>query len=605
MTRAAEKRFLRPVLTGQLRVKYALLVLLWAAATLYFWQWWLRPEHVIGGARYGLVTVIVGWVFFLQLYFVFFLLRAVRSAAPDPRPGDSRVAMIVTKTPAEPAALLCRTLEAMLAQDHPHDTWLADEDPTAEMRAWCAERGVRISCRRDDPRYHRPDWPRRARCKEGNLAYFYDHWGYDGYDIVAQLDSDHVPQPGYLREMLRPFADPGVGYVSAPSICSSNARTNWSARTRLYAEAAFHGVLQAGYSNGFAPMCIGSHYAVRTAALRAVGGLGPELAEDHATTMMLNAGGWRGVHALDAIAIGDGPASVADMITQEFQWSRSLMTLLLRYSPRFLPAMPWRLKAQFLFCQSLYPVFAITMTVMYLLPIVAILCDTTYAAVTYGDYLGHVIPALAALVVIARRVRSDGLFRPRDAKIISWEKVLFVLLQWPWVLWGCIVAVHDRATGRFVEFRITPKGETGQTRLPVRMLMVYCVLALGCILPVMLIDDVQRAQGFYLLTLFNAILYSAAVIVTVLRHLTENRGRIRIRGFDIAFQGGILMVLISLTGYSMVLRSAESAHALAIGLKALRITEEQYVVAGASGGQAGKIHYSFAFPWQQPGQAAQ
>ncbi|MGO8536006.1 glycosyltransferase, partial [Rhizobium ruizarguesonis] len=88
--------------------------------------------------------------------------------------------------------------------------------------------------------------------------------------------------------MLRPFADPKVGYVSAPSICDNNASESWSARGRLYAEASMHGSLQACYNGGLAPMCIGSHYAVRTVALKQIGGLGPELAEDHSSSMSLN-----------------------------------------------------------------------------------------------------------------------------------------------------------------------------------------------------------------------------------------------------------------------------------------------------------------------------
>ena len=58
---------------------------------------------------------------------------------------------------------------------------------------------------------------------------------------------------------MAPFADPAVGYVSAPSICDSNAERSWSARGRLYAEGTLHGALLAGYTNGWAPLCIGSH----------------------------------------------------------------------------------------------------------------------------------------------------------------------------------------------------------------------------------------------------------------------------------------------------------------------------------------------------------
>ncbi len=101
--------------------------------------------------------------------------------------------------------------------------WLADEDPSEETRRWCAAHGVLISTRKGVAEYHRTTWPRRTRCKEGNLAYFYDHFGYARYDFVAQFDADHVPTPTYLREILRPFADPKIGYVSAPSICDANA----------------------------------------------------------------------------------------------------------------------------------------------------------------------------------------------------------------------------------------------------------------------------------------------------------------------------------------------------------------------------------------------
>ena len=597
MSQPDVSRYLSLVITGRARLRYVAMVAIWALAAIYFWQWWLRPEHIEGAVRFAIVTALLGWVYLLQVYFIYFFLRAARSIAPDPEPGQYRVAMIVTKTPSEPFAILRITLKAMLSQDYPHDTWLADEDPSVETRAWCAANGVRISSRNGCADYHRATWPRRTRCKEGNLAYFYDHWGYADYDIVSQLDADHVPQPGYLREILRPFIDPGVGYVSAPSICASNEHENWAARTRLYTEAAFHGILQAGYSNGFAPMCIGSHYAVRTIALQQIGGLGPELAEDHSTSLMMNAGGWRGVHALDAIAIGDGPATVADMVTQEFQWSRSLVTLLLQYTPRFLPQLPPRLRAQFLFCQLLYPAFAITLCAMYLLPVIAVIADIRYANVTYPQYIGYSLPVVLALLGIAFMIRTDGFFRPYKAKILGWEKALFVLVQWPWVAWGTLMAVRDKLTGGFVDFRITPKGDAARGRLPFKVIAVYAVLALGCILPVILVDGVERAQGFYLLTLFNGVLYATVVAVTVVRHLTENGGRFIGRMRDAAIQFGVTVVLIMLIGMAFSMRMTQSAHALAIGLEPLKIVEPVYKVAGAGGGPAGQVVYRFNLSW--------
>ena len=593
----ASRAFLTPVIHGRVKWVFWTLLAGWMLATFWFWNWWFTPSHIHSLWRYSLVTGLLGWLTFLQCYFLFFAMRAVRSNAPDPQPGQLRVAMIVTKTPSEPFSVVQNTLRAMLAQDFPHDTWLADEDPSQETTDWCARHGVKISCRKGVAEYHQESWPRRTRCKEGNLAYFYDHWGYADYDIVSQLDSDHVPQPGYLREMLRPFADPDVGYVSAPSICASNAGRNWAARTRLHTEGAFHGILQAGYSAGFAPMCIGSHYAVRTKALREAGGLGPELAEDHSTTMLINAAGWRGVHALDAIAIGDGPATVADLAIQEFQWSRSLVTLLLVHTPKYLRQLPFRLKAQFLFCQMLYPIFGVTFLLMYLLPVLAVIFDVRYAEITFPQYLAHAVPQILAILLFAGALRRLKTFRPVDAPLISWERSLFLLLQWPWVLWGCISAVRDSVTGRFVDFRITPKGETGPTRLPVKVWIVYTILALGCIIPVLLCDNLERAQGFYLLTLFSGLLYTATLTVTVLRHLYENGWPVALQWRDAVVQAGVVVATVALLIVAFTMRAAESTYALAIGLDPIEIVKMRVNVAGAGSDQRAPFVYEFDLNW--------
>ncbi|WP_096785461.1 glycosyltransferase family 2 protein [Rhodobacter sp. CZR27] len=590
-------RYLEPIMSRVQRRHYGVLALLWLVSLVWFWVWWLKPVHVIGWPGFLFVTLPLVWLSALQLYFVIVLFYAHRSSAPDPVPGRWRVAMIVTKTPSEPFPVVRRTLEAMLAQDYPHDTWLADEDVTPETAAWCAAHGVKISCRKGRADYHRAVWPRRTRCKEGNLAFFYDHWGYRDYDIVAQLDADHVPQPGYLREILRPFADPGVGYVSAPSICSANAGESWAARTRLHTEATFHGVFQTGYAGLLAPMCIGSHYAVRTRALKEVGGLGPELAEDHSTSMLMNAGGWRGVHAIDAIAFGDGPANVADLATQEFQWSRSLLSLLLSHTPRYLGRLPARLKFLFVACQLWYPMFAVVMVMMYVAPMLALLLDMRFADVTFPAFIGHSLPAVAILTWMAWRLKRDGFCRPVDAPIVSWEKALFLAMKWPWVLWGCAMAVRDRVTGRFVDFRITPKGEAANRRIPPRMTAIYVVLAAGCVVPVFLAQDVSEARGFLLLSMLNAALYGCLVAVMVWHHLRGLGAVWREQMADLAVQGLAVAAVIGLVVAGAMMRGPESLAALAFGLEPLQLTRAEYVVSGAASGEEPRVHFRFAPAW--------
>lgn len=575
---------MRPVLTGWRRVEYLLGAGIWAASLAYFWRWWLEPTHHVHLVGSILVTAILAWVTLLPAYFIVLFFRACRPNGPLNLPQGSRVAMVVTKAPSEPFEVVAETLQAMLAQDVPHDTWLADEDPSEETFSWCREHGVFVSTRKGRSDYHLKTWPRRTRCKEGNLAFFYDHYGYERYDFVVQLDADHVPAPGYLFEMLRPFADPTVGYVSAPSICDRNAAESWSARGRLYAEASMHGSLQAGYNNGFAPLCIGSHYAVRTQALKEIGGLGPELAEDHSTTLMMNSHGWRGVHALDAIAHGDGPRTFADLVTQEFQWSRSLVTILLQYSPKLVRTLPPRLKFQFLFSQIWYPSFSMCMALMFTLPIAALLTGNNFVAVTYPDFLSHFLPQSILLIVLAYRWRASQTFRPYDAKILSFEMTLFAFARWPWALAGTLAALRDWTTGSFVDFRVTPKGSSDVDALPFRVLLPYGFLALLSILPVLLIPDASdSSRGFYIFAIVNAAIYAALLFVIVGQHARENTVRYPTPVYRPVLAASLLAIVV-LPSVATVQRGRDGIEALAWGAQSFSLFEDRFAVAGAGVG---------------------
>ncbi|WP_394893699.1 glycosyltransferase family 2 protein [Mesorhizobium sp. AaZ16] len=585
-----------PILTGYRRIEFLAEVLVWFATLIYFWVWWLEPAHYIGFFGFLTVTIVLAWVTLLPAYFLVIFYRGRRPDGPLRLSAGSRVAMVVTKAPSEPFSVVAVTLEAMLAQNVPHDTWLADEDPSLETLFWCLEHGVFVSTRKGRADYHRATWPRRTRCKEGNLAYFYDQYGYERYDFVAQLDADHVPEPDYLYQMLRPFADPTIGYVSAPSICDRNAAGSWSARGRLYAEASMHGSLQAGYNGGLAPLCIGSHYAVRTAALKEIGGLGPELAEDHSTTLMMNAHGWRGVHALDAIAHGDGPHTFADLVTQEFQWSRSLVMLLLKYSPIFVPRLPRRLKFQFLFSQLWYPLFALFMALMFAMPIVALVRQQNFVAVTYPGFLLHFAPLSIVLVLMAYRWRASGSFRPFDAKVLSWECILFLFARWPWALAGTMAAMRDWLTGSFVDFRITPKGTSEVDPLPMRVLAPYGVLSIASVLPVLLIDDAGETRGFYIFAILNAALYALLFLVIVVQHGRENVVRSPRRSYRSAIAASLLSLLL-LPGIATAKRGLDGLESLAWGAGRISLFDEKYSVAGAGVGGAGLRRRFFNPRW--------
>ena len=577
----------QPLMSRNQRVEYLLFVALMLSALLFFWKWWLEPSHNINTIWFVLSTLALAWVSLMPLYLIFIFGRSRIVSKSVALPRDLRVAMVVTKAPSEPFSVVRETLIGMLRQRHPHDTWLADEDPSEATMEWCRQHGVLVSCRKDSPDYHNDDWPRRTRCKEGNLAYFYDHFGYENYDVVVQLDADHVPEEGYLAEMLRPFVDPNVGYVSAPSICDSNAHESWSARGRLYAEAGLHGPLQAGYSGGFAPLCIGSHYAVRTVALKDIGGLGPELAEDHSTTLMMNAHGWRGVHAIDAIAHGRGPDTFPDLITQEFQWSRSLMTILLRYTPKYFRALPAKTKIQFAFAELWYPIFSVMMLLMFCLPILALISDKNLVSVSYPEFFARFFTIWAMFTLIAVRWKRHKFVRPFDTKVFSWESTLFFFARWPWSLIGTLCAIKDCITGTTPNFKITKKANDGTTLLPMKIFAPYVFLLTVSGVPAILLD-VENARGFYFFATLNSIIYATLILVILLKHWQENpfsRSRMLCQSQPAsrkALLGGLVTSAIVIPLIAIPLRMPDAVSALMWKYDSL--IDPYYMAAVAAGG---------------------
>jgi cellulose synthase (UDP-forming) len=280
--------------------------------------------------------------------------------------------------------------------------------------------------------------------------------------------------------------------------------------------------MQAGHSGGFAPSAIGSHYAVRTTALREIGGLGPELAEDFTTSLMMSSYRWQGVFAIDAHAHGDGPDTVGDCITQEFQWSRSMMNVLLGVNGRYWRGLSRPAKLRLGFCQLWYPLFALLMAASIVLPLAAIVSRTPPMQASLGGFYLHFAPPMLVLGVTVVWLRRTNWLRPANAKAISWEIVLFQLIRWPWVLLGCVQAVAGRLARREFDFKVTPKGLTGPRPLPMRVVAPYLLIAVISALPSILRLNAGRAHGYYTLALINVAMYLLAAVAVFVLHIREH-----------------------------------------------------------------------------------
>ena len=136
--------YLVDVMNLRQRVVFYILLSLWLFFVAVFWIWWLDPSHVVGKLSFVFNSLLIAWNMLMPAYFFFFASRMKKPNPALPIPDDLRVAMVVTKAPSEPFEIVKKTLTAMLNQKYPHDTWLADENPTDEVIAWCKQKRVFI-----------------------------------------------------------------------------------------------------------------------------------------------------------------------------------------------------------------------------------------------------------------------------------------------------------------------------------------------------------------------------------------------------------------------------------------------------------------------------
>jgi cellulose synthase (UDP-forming) len=161
------------------------------------------------------------------------------------------------------------------------------------------------------------------------------------------------------------------------------------------------------------------------------------------------------------------------------------------------------------------------------------------------------------------------------------------------------MAVKDKLTGRFVDFRITPKGKAARGRLPYRVVSVNAVLALGCLLPVLLVGEIESATGFYVLSLITGLLYTATVAVIVLRHAAENGWGVMVgRAQDAVLHFGTVAALALFAGFTATMRLQEGVYGLSIG-SGLEPVEVSYRVSGAGSSMAGpEMEFHWNVPWR-------
>jgi cellulose synthase/poly-beta-1,6-N-acetylglucosamine synthase-like glycosyltransferase len=333
-----------------------------------FLAWLIASIEITGGFS----TVMIGATVLIELFRLLNVVTLCLAtlAARDPIPVEPdarlRVAFLTTIVPGrEPVAMVERTLAAMRRVRHRGtlDVWLLDEGDDDLVKAICAHLGVHHFSRKDVERWNAPAGRFKARTKHGNYNAWVDAHGAD-YDVFVSVDPDHAPLPNYCERLLGWFRDPDVAFVVGPQIYGNydNVITRW-AESQQY---LFHSLLQRAGNRHGAPMLVGTNNAVRIAALDSVGGLQDSITEDMATSLRLHAGRnprtgrrWTSVYTPDVLAVGEGPSSWTDYLTQQHRWSRGTDDVLVRHFPSTALRLGPRRLIHYGLLMSYYPLTAV------------------------------------------------------------------------------------------------------------------------------------------------------------------------------------------------------------------------------------------------------
>lgn len=257
------------------------------------------------------------------------LLPFMRRVRPGPVPR-LRVAVVTAFVPsAEPLEMLEVTLGSMVALDVPHDTWVLDEGNDPAVRALCERMGALHFSRKDRAEYHAASGQFATRSKHGNYNAWLAEVGFRKYDVLSAFDVDHVPERGFLREVLGHFSRPQVGYVQAAQ-AYYNQGASMVARGAAEETYEFYSVVQMSNNRLGYPAVIGCHNTHRIQALKSAGGYAAHDADDLLLTMRYRQSGWEGVYVPAILARGLAPADWASYLIQQRRWCRAVLDLKLR-----------------------------------------------------------------------------------------------------------------------------------------------------------------------------------------------------------------------------------------------------------------------------------
>lgn len=339
----------KPVLNKQQKMFLGLVGILLAIINVAFLAWLINPTHIVPGKSIFLEALILITFCFIVIIELVRIIQAATlwlfaSKAIDPVPYKPqkglKVAILTTIVPSkEPIEIVRKTLAAMkkIEYDGKVDVWILDEGNDPRVKRMAKELGVKHFSRFGKPEFNQPSGEFKTKSKAGN----HNSWRAKHereYDVIAQMDPDHIPRRNFLERTLGYFRDQNIAFVVAPQVYGNQSH-RWLTRASASQAYIFHGIIQRG-GNGFgSPLLIGTNHLYRPKAWKQIGGYQDSIIEDHLTSMKLHGTinpetgkPWQSIYTPDIISVGEGPTSWTDYFNQQKRWAYGIWEIALKHA---------------------------------------------------------------------------------------------------------------------------------------------------------------------------------------------------------------------------------------------------------------------------------
>jgi cellulose synthase (UDP-forming) len=430
---------------------FILLTCLSGFSILYFLSSWFSPKDWLQyPITFSIMTLILVAALVnnqLRWFLLPLMCRPKRMATQS----EWKVGVVTTFVPdAEPLDMLEETLEALVALDYPHDTWVLDEADDVRVQALCLTVGAQHFSRRKFQSYQSENGTFQSRSRHGNYNAWLFEIGFRSYDIITQFDPDHIPEPTFLSEVLGYFEDPKVGYVQVAQVYY-NQDASFIARGAAEETYAHYSSTQmANYAMGY-PVVTGCHSTHRVAALRQVGGFAPHDADDVLTTYLYRTQGWHGVYVPRILAKGLTPVDWTGYLTQQLKWARSVLDIKLRIYPKLSKGLPLSTRIISFLHGLSYIQNSLLIFLGLALTAVMILTGTSPNVISYTTLSSFVY--LYAVLQLCDFYRQRFYLDWRKERGLHWRATVLRYAKWPYLL----LALFQVLIGHKLPFPINPK----------------------------------------------------------------------------------------------------------------------------------------------------